>query len=169
MSSIKNQRIESFLKDLSSPSPTPGGGAVAALSGAMAASLVEMVCNLTLGKMKYQKASGQARRIKSEASKIRKQLTDLSDKDVSSFNSVLAAYKSKDKKRIKTALLGATSVPQEVKKLSARVGQLATSIGKVGNRNAYSDARSAFYLAFASQKAAEENIKINKKALAALN
>ena len=55
MNKIKNQKIEQFLDDLSSSSATPGGGATAALTAAMAASLVEMVAGLTLGKTGYEK------------------------------------------------------------------------------------------------------------------
>ena len=45
--------IDRFLDMLASPSPTPGGGGIAALAGAMAAGLISMVCHLTIGKEKY--------------------------------------------------------------------------------------------------------------------
>ena len=45
--------IETFLTELASAAPTPGGGGAAAISGAMGAALVSMVCNLTIGKKKY--------------------------------------------------------------------------------------------------------------------
>jgi formiminotetrahydrofolate cyclodeaminase len=44
--------IENFSNELSSSSATPGGGSVAALMGSMAAALVSMVANLTIGKKK---------------------------------------------------------------------------------------------------------------------
>jgi formiminotetrahydrofolate cyclodeaminase len=51
---IKDQKVSEFLDNLAAKSPTPGGGAVAALTGAMAASLTEMACNLTIGKKDYR-------------------------------------------------------------------------------------------------------------------
>ena len=45
--------LQEYLTELSSNSPTPGGGNVAALCGALSASLGTMVCNLTIGKKKY--------------------------------------------------------------------------------------------------------------------
>jgi len=42
--------IKDFCDELSTDSPAPGGGSVAALSGSIAASLVSMVANLTFGK-----------------------------------------------------------------------------------------------------------------------
>ncbi|WDC84160.1 cyclodeaminase/cyclohydrolase family protein [Caloramator sp. mosi_1] len=54
---IYENTIEKFLEDLASSSPAPGGGAVAALSGALAASLSSMVMNLTVNKKKYMEYS----------------------------------------------------------------------------------------------------------------
>ena len=45
--------VSQFLTELASSAPAPGGGSVAALSGALGAALVSMVCNLTVGKKKY--------------------------------------------------------------------------------------------------------------------
>ena len=45
--------IEEFLDELGSGSAAPGGGSTAALGGAAGASLISMVCHLTLGKKKY--------------------------------------------------------------------------------------------------------------------
>lgn len=50
---IKDQKITDFLNDLKSEAPAPGGGAVAALTGAQGAALIMMVANLTIGKKKY--------------------------------------------------------------------------------------------------------------------
>jgi len=44
--------IKGFLSETASSSPAPGGGSVAALSGALGTALSSMVCNLTIGKEK---------------------------------------------------------------------------------------------------------------------
>ncbi len=46
--------IKEFLEKTASGSPVPGGGSVAALSAALAASMTEMVANLTIGKKDYE-------------------------------------------------------------------------------------------------------------------
>ena len=168
MNKIKSQKIEGFLKDVGRPSPTPGGGAVAALSGAMAASLVEMVANITIGKRKYEGVEKQVRKISNDASKLSKALLSLADEDTKAFDQVMASYRSKDKVWIKKALLLAIEIPSEVSRLSKQTEGLGEKIAKIGSKNAYSDARSAIYLARAAYRSAQENIKINKKALAAL-
>ncbi len=50
---LASMKINNFLSELASSSPAPGGGSVAALSGALGAALSSMVCNLTIGKEKY--------------------------------------------------------------------------------------------------------------------
>ncbi len=56
--------LKKYLDDLSSNSPTPGGGNVAALSAVLACSLGVMVCNLTFGKKKYADVQDEVGKIK---------------------------------------------------------------------------------------------------------
>ena len=50
---LTDKPVTTFLDELASNAPAPGGGSVAALSGALGAALISMVCNLTVGKKKY--------------------------------------------------------------------------------------------------------------------
>jgi formiminotetrahydrofolate cyclodeaminase len=165
---IKDQKIERFLQELASKSPTPGGGSAAALAGATSYSLISMVSYLTIGKEKYRKVESRIKRIAEEAEGAAKKLLVLADNDAGAFDMVMAAYKSKSMSRIKRALERAIEVPQKTRKLCVRAEKLAKIVSRLGNRNAVSDARSAVHLAKAAQKMAEENIKINKQLLASL-
>lgn len=156
MNSIRDQKISKFLGELSSKSPTPGGGAVAALTGAMAISLVEMVVNLTKG-------------LKLDTGNLKKELLSLADQDCKAFDGVMAAYRSKSKSKIIKSLKKAIEIPQKTLTLSQKIEKLAKQVVKKGNKNALSDAKSAIYLARAAQKAAKENIDINKKLLARID
>lgn len=146
------------MEDLASKKPTPGGGAAAAIAGAMAAALVEMVCELT--------RTPEFQNVRSQGREKRLKLLKLSDRDCEAFDAVMAAYKTKDKKKVKKALLGAIRVPEETKRLAVEIERLAKIAIKKGNKNATSDAKTALYLAQAAQKGAEENIKINQEAIA---
>jgi len=161
MSKISDKTIKTFLEELSSKAPTPGGGAVAALAGAMGASLVEMVMNLTSGEVFDLATIGMARA-------LRAQLLRLSDEDMKAFDAVMKAYRSKDKLVIKKTLLKAIEIPTQTKRLAHLVEELARDVAKRGNKNAISDAKTAIYLAEAAGKSADENIKINKESLAKL-
>lgn len=162
MSDIKNEKIEEFLDNLGSASPTPGGGAVAALTGAMAASLVKMVVSLSKTNSALLKPCG----IRAQSLKV--ELLELADEDCRAFDGVLAAYRSKDKEVIGKSLQKAINVPKKTVLLSNEVLKLAKVVLKKGNKNTYSDAKSAIYLAQAAIKSADENIKINQQSLAVL-
>lgn len=165
---IKDKKISKFLEELSSKNPTPGGGSVAAISAATAAALVEMVCNLTIGKEKYKTSEKSLKKIRKESLELRIKLTNLADEDSRAFDMVMAAYREKDNKKIKNALKEAVRVPTKVKKMARKVRFLAEKVETLGNKNAVSDARTAKYLSASAIKSAEENIRINKKALASL-
>lgn len=167
---IKNKTVKSLLDDLSSKSPTPGGGVVAALAGQFAASLVQMVCNLTYGKKGYEKVENDLMKYQKRVSEIEKRLERLANDDAKAYEKVMQAFKidKSDKERtkeIKKALIYATDVPLEVRKLSQELEKIAVKVGKIGNKNAASDAKTAFHLAQAAAKSALENVKINKEAL----
>lgn len=148
--------MKDFLEKLASKNPTPGGGAAAAVAGAMAAALVEMVVNLTKG-------------LKLNTKNLREDLLKLADEDCKAFDAVMTAYKSGSKSKIREALQGAIEVPEETRQLAKEVEKLARIAAKKGNKNAISDAKTAIYLAQAAQKGAEENIKTNKTSLKRLN
>jgi len=144
--------MNKFIEDLASSRPTPGGGAAAAVAGAMAAALVEMVARLTPG-MTVDES-------------LRKRLLELADEDCRAFEAVMTAYKNKTGKE--EALKRAMEVPEETMKVAKQVEELALEMVEKGNKNAVSDAKSAVYLAQAAQKSAMENVEINKLVLTKL-
>ncbi|HJX45832.1 MAG TPA: cyclodeaminase/cyclohydrolase family protein [Patescibacteria group bacterium] len=162
---IKEQKISKFLKDLSSSMPTPGGGSAAAFVGAMGASLVEMVANLTIGKKGYEKSTQKIKEIKIKAVKNKNKLINLADKDAKAFEDVVLIFKlPKGNKRdlaMQKALKKATLIPLETALSSSEVVKLAKEIFTIGNKNAKSDAASALHFAKASASSALENVKIN--------
>jgi len=167
---INKQTIEEFQRELSSKSPTPGGGVVAALAAGFAASLIEMVINLTVGKKGYEDKEKTLIKIAKDTGEIRKRLTVLAEDDAKAYEKVMEAYKIDKakpgrKQEIEKALKYAIEVPMEVRKLSHELEELGYRISKIGNRNAVSDARTAIHLSRAAGKSALENIKINKVAL----
>jgi len=165
MGVTNSQTLKEFQKELGSKKPTPAGGVVSALSGAFAASLIEMVCNLTLEKENYKKVRKDVIKIHKDVVELKKRLTNLAEEDKKAYEKVIIAYRKKNKEQIKKALKYAIEVPFEVRKISQELEKLAYRVSKIGNRSALSDAKTAIYLAHASGKSALENIKINKESL----
>jgi formiminotetrahydrofolate cyclodeaminase len=166
--------FEAFLDDLSSSSPVPGGGSVAALSAAMGASLLCMVCNLTLGRARYASVEEQVAGIRDRVAALRDEAEALASSDEQAYGRVATAMalprateddKTRRREEIQTALKGAARPPLEVMKVARQVALLADQLVEIGNRNAVSDVAVAALMASASYGAAELNVAINLAAI----
>ena len=88
-----SKSLHTFLDELASAEPAPGGGSVAALSGALGASLVAMVCRLTIGKKGYEAVSAEMRAILPRAEALQRELVELMQADTDAYTRVINAYK----------------------------------------------------------------------------
>jgi formiminotetrahydrofolate cyclodeaminase len=166
--------VEGFLDALASDAPTPGGGAVAAQSGATGAALISMVCNLTIGKKGYEEAEERLRGVLEEAEAARTALLDLADRDATAFDGVMAAFtmpketdaqKAVRSQAIQEGYAAAATVPLEIAKRAAELMELAREVTEIGNAAASSDGASAAQVLSASVWAATYNVEINAAAL----
>ncbi|MHA2309618.1 MAG: cyclodeaminase/cyclohydrolase family protein, partial [Candidatus Heimdallarchaeaceae archaeon] len=85
-------KITDFLNELASSAPAPGGGAAAAIAGAMGAALGSMVARLTIGKEGYEDVEDLFKEKLRRTEELRKELTELVDKDANAFSGVIAAF-----------------------------------------------------------------------------
>jgi len=83
-----------FLAATASKAPTPGGGSSAALAGALAAALTQMVAGLTAGRKKYVAVNEEATAVLSQANNLRESLTDAIAEDAASFEQLMAASRA---------------------------------------------------------------------------
>ena len=159
-----------FCNELSSESPAPGGGSVAALSGALGASLTSMVANLTFGKNKWKPLYNKLCKISEDSQNLKKRLLILVDEDTESFNDVMDAYKlpkiSENEiqirnKSIETAMKRAAMVPFKTLEHCSAIVKIAIDIAEIGNENSITDSGVAGEMANAGGKAALLNILIN--------
>jgi formiminotetrahydrofolate cyclodeaminase len=171
---LTQQTVTDFLDALASNAPAPGGGSVAALSGALGAALLSMVCNLTLGKKRYADVQEDIEALVEKTEALRHRLTDLLEEDVEVFTGVSAAYKMPRKPpearaarsaAIQEALKAATQVPLEVAKACVDVIELCTQTAEQGNQGAVSDAGVAVLMAEAGLRSAALNVIINIHAI----
>jgi formiminotetrahydrofolate cyclodeaminase len=168
---LRDQSVQSFLDQLASSSPTPGGGSVAALTGALAAGLVSMVCQLTVGRPRYAAFEAEAQAILAQSEAIRARLTDLIQIDVAAYSTVAAAYKlpKDDPTRtaaIAAAMVVATDVPLQIAEQAAALLPLALPVAQQGNRTAVGDVVAGAQLAVACVHAALINVDANVGLLA---
>jgi formiminotetrahydrofolate cyclodeaminase len=162
--------IQAYLDKLASADPEPGGGSVAALTGALAAGLVTMVTALTLGKEKFASVQDAVSAIEGQAEKLRADLTGFITADAEAYAKVAAAMKmprdTEEQKKeraafLQAALKGAATVPLQIAEAAAAVARLSSPAAEKGNPNAVSDAGVAVLLAEAAAQSAALNVKIN--------
>ncbi len=167
---LVDMSIYDFADELSRDSPAPGGGSVAALAGAMGASLASMVANLTHGKKKYKDAWDDMLRIGEKAQELKYRFLELIDKDTEAFDAFMAAMKlpkkTEEEKRLRElemerATKKAIEIPLETLRLTSEVVNLADELAEKGNKNAISDAGVAALSAYNAAYGAYLNVLIN--------
>jgi formiminotetrahydrofolate cyclodeaminase len=165
-----DKTVREFLDALASKEAVPGGGSGAALSGAQAAALVSMVCNLTIGKKGYEGVSQAMTELLDKSEAIRKELPDLLEADTQVYGKVMEAYrlphKTPEEKQardaaMQTALKAAAGVPLTIAERCAQIVELALPAAEMGNQWAVSDAGVGALLAEAAMHAALLNVTIN--------
>lgn|GEM_PF-201957 len=171
---MPGQTVDGWLSELASASPTPGGGGAAALTAAISAALISMVCNLTIGKRGYAEHDEKLRGALREADVLRARALDLADADARAFKAVMAAYKlardTDEEKQtraraIQAALADAADVPLRVAGLAVAVIRLAGDIVGRSNVNVLSDVAVAAVTAGAALDAAIVNVEVNLAAI----
>jgi glutamate formiminotransferase/formiminotetrahydrofolate cyclodeaminase len=166
--------VRDFADELSSQSPAPGGGSVAALCGALSGSLVAMVAALTWSKSGMEAAQPTMKATGTEAQALKDWFLTAVDRDTEAFNAVLAAMRLPKKSEadiaarngaIERANQGAAKVPLEVLESTIRVLELSLRAAQKGNPNSVSDAGVAGAAGLAAAEGAALNVRINAPSL----
>jgi formiminotetrahydrofolate cyclodeaminase len=164
-----SEKIEEFLAALASSAPVPGGGSVAALVGALGASLLTMVGEITMGKKKPEDKKPIEEALKA-LEPMRSRFVELIDEDAAAFDKVMDAFKMPKedasqqqarKEAIETATVGAAAVPQETAKTALAALEAGAALAEHGSKSAVSDVACGALCLEVSARAAAYNIKIN--------
>jgi len=167
---LADMTLVGFSDELASESPAPGGGSVAALAGALAASLATMVGNLTHGKFEYEESWVDVEEAAIKGQELKAKLLHAIDADTDAFNKVMSAMrmpkttddqKAERDKALDEANQGATLIPHNVCELSLATFDLIDVMTAKGNPNSISDAGVAAYCAHAAVHGAALNVRIN--------
>jgi formiminotetrahydrofolate cyclodeaminase len=172
--STPDREIASWLEDLGSASPTPGGGAAAGVAAATGAALIAMVGHLTIGKKGFEDMDARLRSMVETAEKERAGFLALADEDAQAFESVMASFrlpKETDEEQqartmeIQHAYEAAAAVPLDLATRAVQLMELAEDATAMGNPHAASDGYSAGALLFAAAISAMANVRINAAGL----
>ena len=164
------QQIESFVQDLNSAKPMPGGGSAAAVCGAMAAALAGMSAHMTLGKKKYAAVEGKMQEIIAETGTLQAEMLDMAQEDADMYSLVLRAYKLPNiteeemevrRQAIEEASKTAVAASLKVTGVCVRIMKLAYTTVTEGNQMMVTDGSASALLARACQQVAAYNVRIN--------
>src|SRR2546428_1446236 len=172
--SLVKMNVRQFCNETLSDSPAPGGGSVAALMGALGASLGGMVANLSAGKRgwddKLEYFSGWA----VKAQQLKDELLSLVDEDTAAFSKVMDAFalaKGSDEEKkaraaaIESATKYAAEIPLKVMETASRSYELLAEMAEKGNPNSISDVGVGAGATRACINDAALNVRINLAAL----
>lgn len=166
----REQAVPEFLDEVASSSPTPGGGSVSALAGALAGALGTMVARLTIGKKRYAEIEDRMRSLEGELTALRGELLDLVQEDARAYEAYRTARRMSSRTpeevatrdaAIRNAAGGAARVPLRTAETCVRVLERLVDVAAQGNENAVSDAGVAAWLARAGAEGGVLNVAIN--------
>jgi len=161
---------EQFVNAVAAPTPTPGGGSVAALAGALGAALGEMVCRLTLNRKSFAAHQPALEEALSRLTDLRERLMENIDRDAQSYNAVIAAFKlpktteweqQARAQAIEAASKAAAAVPLETAQMTFELARVIEDLRAITISSAASDLAVALYLAAAARRGALENVRAN--------
>ena len=164
------RHLTDYLAAVASGEPTPGGGSVVAVVGALAAALGEMVCNLSRGRSADAVAEPEVRDAAEQLSGLRERLTGAAAADEAAYRRYRAAAslpKGTETERaerlaaLQLALVDAADVPLAVATACAAVAAALEPVARLGNRHALSDAVTGALLAEAALRGALLNVRGN--------
>lgn len=162
--------VEDFIKEAASDAPTPGGGGIAALVGALGASMASMAANFTVGRPKFAEVDVETRKIIDRLTPLIGDMAAGVDADATAFASISQAYKlpketdrEKDARRsaIHDALTAAMKAPDALLADCLRAAELLPRLAAVANPNLLSDVEVAAIMLEAAGRAARVNILVN--------
>lgn len=163
------QGLQEFCRDLASPEPSPGGGTAAAAAGAIAASLLTMVCGITLKSKKHEQSWDRLEVLRRGSEGLSSRLLSLAAADASAYDRMVEAGRAERQRPDDTgavaayaeAIKRATEAPMSTAEACVDVLRLAKEVDALGTKSASSDVEVAEHLASAGAKGALANVRIN--------
>jgi len=167
---LVEMKTSNFVHEVSRDTPAPGGGSIAALSGALGAALTSMVSNITAGKGEYEDVREAMMEIAEKVQNIKDKLLRAVDEDTTAFNAYMEARrlpqnteeeKKKREAAIQDGLKQAVKVPFNTAQLSFEALKLANRVALEGFKSSITDAGVGAYAAYTGVIGGIYNILIN--------
>jgi glutamate formiminotransferase len=162
--------VEEFVNAVAAPTPTPAGGSVAALAGALAAGLGEMVCGVSLKRQSLRAQHSALEATRQRLAMLRARLMAAVDRDAESYEAFMRAGKLPQSTEAERTARGhaleaagkqATVLPVEIAELAATVAGELAGLAGITIAQAAPDLSVAMNLAATAQRGGIENARAN--------
>lgn len=174
MASFSEITVGEFIRQAASGAPTPGGGAIAALVGALGCSMASMATNFTIGKPRFAQHEPLMREHLAKFEYLIERFRSDIDKDAEAFSGISEAYrlpkegdeaKAARKRAIDDALFAAMQVPLAMARKCVKMAELLPTLAGAANPNLLSDVEVAGIMIEAAARAARTNVLVNSRQL----
>jgi formiminotetrahydrofolate cyclodeaminase len=162
--------LRAYLEDAASGRPTPGGGSVSALAGALGVTMAEMAANFTLGREQFRDVAPEVMELLAVLTGSRSKFLDLMAKDIAAYSEVAAAYgrpratpeeKAARAQAIQEALVVALEAPLATMRVAAEALAVVRRLVDVANPNLLSDVAVAAELVWGAVRGGRLNVDVN--------
>ena len=146
---LLEKNLREFSDETASESPAPGGGSIAAYSGALGVALSTMVANLSANKRGWDDRWEEFSDWADKGQTYHTHLLALVDADTAAFKCIMDAYglpkSSEDQKlarsiAIQAATKHAIEIPMQVAEIAHNAFEVAEAMAQFGNPNSITDA-----------------------------
>jgi formiminotetrahydrofolate cyclodeaminase len=162
--------VREFISATAAKRPTPGGGSVAGVVGALGVALGEMSLNFTRGKKKFAEHEDYYRHLAGRLERAREMFQQLVHDDMAAYGMYSEATRMEDgeekDKAVELATAAAINVPREATKLALAVMEDLLEFAPRSNRWLVTDLIAAGVLAAAAVRMSDLNVRINVPNLA---
>ena len=164
-SDMLKMSVREFVTATAAKTPTPGGGSVAGVVGALSVGLGEMSLNFTQGKKKFAEHEEFYAQLGSRLNKARQKFQDLVAEDVSAYSNYQETFKLDDgpekDEAMELALAAAIDVPRQAAALALAVLVDMKEFSDKCSKWLVSDLVASAALAVATTRLCDYNVRIN--------
>ena len=169
---LVEMKVCDFVDEVSRESPAPGGGSIAALAGALGASLSSMVANLTSNTRGSEDVDTILNETAEKCQQLKFDLVRAVDADTDAFNEYMEARRLPNKtdeekkarnEAMQNGLKKAVNVPLNTAKMSYEAIKVAEPVVEYGNPNSITDVGVGAQIAYTGVVGGIYNVLINLK------
>ncbi len=166
----RSRPLKEYLNHAAAAQPTPGGGSVAAVAGALASTMASMAAGFTSGREKFKAVQAEIDEALSRLAETRSRLLDLADEDMKAYEAIMAAYrlpKGSDREKttrdeaVRQATKHSLGIVESVLGACRDILVIALRLAGIANPNLISDVGVAGELAHGAARAALINLEVN--------